>query len=205
MTTTIVDYGVGNLGAIPNMLDRLGSAAIITRDPKLLSQAERIILPGVGAFGAGMRNLQEWNLIEVLDKRIRRDAVPALGLCLGMQLLFERSEESEMPGLGWLRGQVVRFRSTGVDRELPVPHMGWSDLSIARSTALLDGLGDEVRYYFAHSYHAEPADAEDIVATADYRYEFTAVVQRGNIYGAQFHPEKSHRFGLRLFENFLAL
>jgi glutamine amidotransferase len=205
MITAVVDYGVGNLGAIPNMLDRLGASAVITSDPAILEEAERIVLPGVGAFGAGMARLNEGGLIPILEKRVLQDRVPTLGLCLGMQLLFEGSDESDAAGLGWLPGRVVKFRSTGAPRDLPIPHMGWSELNIIRPTPLLHQLGDEPRFYFAHSYHAQPADLEDIVATAAYRYEFAAVIQHLNIYGAQFHPEKSHRFGLQLFKNFLNL
>ncbi len=205
MTIAVVDYGVGNLGAIPNMLDRLGAHATITSDPAVLAEAERIILPGVGAFGAGMANLHSRGLIPVLEDRILGRSVPALGLCLGMQLLFEGSEEADAPGLGWLRGQVVRFKSTGAQREKPIPHMGWAELHVQQATPLLENLGDEPRFYFAHSYHPEPTDREDIVATATYRYPFAAVVSRDNIHGAQFHPEKSHRFGLELLKNFVQI
>jgi glutamine amidotransferase len=205
MTLAIVDYGVGNLGAIPNMLERLAAPAVVTSDESVIAGAERIILPGVGHFAAGMANLHAKGLIPVLEERIVRDAVPTLGVCLGMQLLFEGSEEADQPGLGWLRGRVVRFRSTGADRERPIPHMGWAELDVQRTTPLLGDLGDAPRFYFAHTYHPEPADPEDVVATATYRYPFAAVVQRANIHGAQFHPEKSHRFGLQLLKNFLQI
>jgi glutamine amidotransferase len=205
MTIAVVDYGVGNLGAIPNMLERLAAPVIITSDPEVLAEAERIILPGVGAFGAGMANLHARGLIPVLEERIVQASVPTLGVCLGMQLLFEGSDEANSPGLGWLRGRVVRFHSRGTEREQPIPHMGWAELDVQRESPLLDNLGDEPRFYFAHSYHPEPADEEDIVATATYRYPFAAVVRRGNIHGAQFHPEKSHRFGLQLLKNFLQI
>ena len=205
MSTVVVDYGVGNLGAIPNMLDRLEAHATVTSDPAVIAQADRIILPGVGNFGAGMANLHARGLIPVLEDRIVRASVPTLGVCLGMQLLFEGSEEAAQPGLGWLRGRVVRFRSTGADREQPIPHMGWAELDMKRPTPLLGDLRDTPRFYFAHSYHPEPADPEDVIATASYRYPFAAVVQRANIHGAQFHPEKSHRFGLQLLKNFIQI
>jgi glutamine amidotransferase len=203
MTTAIIDYGVGNLGAIPNMLDRLGEATAITSDPDVIQSADRLILPGVGAFGAGMASLRERGLLAVLLTQIRERRIPTLGLCLGMQLLFEDSEEADTPGLAILEGHVVRFRGTGADRELPVPHMGWRELRIARNIPLLQGLGDDARFYFAHSYHVEPDHEDVVVATADYRYEFAAVIQHENITGAQFHPEKSHRFGLQLLANFV--
>jgi glutamine amidotransferase len=122
-----------------------------------------------------------------------------------MQLMFEGSEEADALGLGWLHGRVVRFRATGAEREKPIPHMGWAQIEVKRDSPLFANLGDQPRFYFAHSYHAEPTDQEDVLATATYRYPFPAVVGRGNIQGAQFHPEKSHRFGLALLKNFLQL
>jgi glutamine amidotransferase len=204
MTTAIIDYGVGNLGAIPNMLDRLGEATEITSDPGVIESAQRIVLPGVGAFGAGMASLRDRDLLGVLHHQVRVRRIPTLGLCLGMQLLFEDSEVADVPGLGFLKGHVVRFRDTGAARELPVPHMGWRHLSVVRDAAILEGLGEEARFYFAHSYHVEPTDPSVVVATATYRYAFAAVIQEGNITGAQFHPEKSHRFGLQLLANFVS-
>lgn len=204
MTLAVVDYGIGNLGAIPNMLQRLGAKVTVTSDPATIANADHIILPGVGAFGAGMANLRARNLIPVLQQQVGA-GVPTMGVCLGMQLLFESSEEAEIPGLGWLRGRVIEFRSSGAARDLPIPHMGWADVTVSRLSPLMANLSDDARFYFAHSYHAEPADRANVVATATYRYPFAAVVQEQNIYGAQFHPEKSHRFGLQLLKNFLQI
>jgi glutamine amidotransferase len=205
MTVTIVDYGVGNLGSIPNMLKRVGAAAEITSSPDRIAIADRIILPGVGAFDAGMSQLRDRGLLEVLGQRVIGDGVITLGLCLGMELLFGTSEEGVLPGLGWVPGAVIRFRLDPGDREHRIPHMGWNTVEARRDSPLLDGLEAEPRFYFAHSFHAVPAVAADVVGTTTYGYEFASIVQRGNVYGAQFHPEKSHRFGLRLLSNFVAL
>jgi imidazole glycerol-phosphate synthase subunit HisH len=200
----IVDYGVGNLGSIPNMLKRLGERAVISSDPSEVKAADRLILPGVGAFDAGARSLRTQGLIEPLRQRVLEDGVPTLGLCLGMELLFESSEEGQESGLGWIGGRIERFSfSDGARR--PIPHMGWNTVKVERQHPLVADLGDEPRFYFAHSYHARCADPTDVVATATYGYEFPAVVARANVVGAQFHPEKSHRFGLKLLGNFLAL
>ena len=202
---TIVDYGVGNLGSIPNMLSRLGASAEITSAPEQIERAEQIILPGVGAFDAGMRSLVERGLLEVLRRRVLDDRVLTLGLCLGMELLFDSSEEGELPGLGWIRGRVVRFRFDKDDQAHRVPHMGWDTVETQRPSPILAGLADEPRFYFAHSYHGVCDDKSDVVGTTEYGYRFPSVVQRGNLFGAQFHPEKSHRFGLKLLENFVSL
>jgi glutamine amidotransferase len=204
MSVTIVDYGVGNLGSIPNMLKRLGERAVISSDPSEVKAADRLILPGVGAFDAGVRSLRAQGLIEPLRQRVLKDGVPTLGLCLGMELLFESSEEGQESGLGWLAGRIERFSfSDGARR--PIPHMGWNTVKVERQHPLVADLGHEPRFYFAHSYHARCADPNDVVATAAYGYSFPAVVARNNVLGAQFHPEKSHRFGLKLLANFLAL
>ena len=193
VTVVIVDYGVGNLGSIPNMLDRIGVAAIIADDAATIAAAERLILPGVGAFDAGMRSLDERNLREPLRRRVMEDGVPTLALCLGMHLLFDGSEEGSLPGLGWLPGRVVRFDPKRMDAPRPVPNMGWHDLRIERDDPIVRDLGPGARFYYAHSFHAQPTDPSAIVATADYGYGFATVVRRDAIIGAQFHPEKSHR------------
>jgi glutamine amidotransferase len=201
----VVDYGIGNLGAIPNMLRRLNASAEITSDPEVIRRASKVILPGVGAFDAGMRRLRELKLDTVLDERAADPDTTILGLCLGMHLMFDGSAEGVEPGLGWIGGQVVQLAAGQSSPPLPVPHMGWNLVRIRRPHAVLDGLGPEVRFYFAHSYHARCDDPADVLATTDYGGEFPSLVSRANIIGAQFHPEKSHRFGLQLFRNFIAL
>jgi glutamine amidotransferase len=204
-TIVVVDYGIGNLGAIPNMLRRLNATAEITSDPEVIQGASKVILPGVGAFDAGMRRLRELNLDTVLNERASDQGVYILGLCLGMHLMFEGSAEGVEPGLGWIAGQVVRFSTGATVPPLPVPHMGWNLVTIRRPHRILADLGAEPRFYFAHSYHARCDDPADVLGTTEYGEHFPSIIGRNNILGAQFHPEKSHRFGLQLLRNFVAL
>jgi len=204
MDITVVDYGVGNLGAIPNMLKRLGATARITDRASEIERAQKLILPGVGAFDTAMSNLRSLDLIDTLG-HVRDRGLPILGLCLGMQLLARSSEEGSLAGFGWIPADVVRFRLDESDRSLHVPMMGWNYVRVIRPHGLVANLDEDPRFYFAHSYHLVCDNAEDVVALTTYGYDFPSVVQRGNVMGAQFHPEKSHRFGMKIFENFLAL
>ena len=201
MKIVIVGYGIGNLGAIPNMLKRLGADAAITSDPLMIRTADRLILPGVGAFDAAMQTLADLELIDVLHDRVRA-GVPVLGLCLGMEIMAEASEEGRLPGLGWIPGRVVRFAFPPTEMRR-VPHMGWNYVTPVADLPLLRDLGHRPRFYFAHSYHFATRVADDIAATTTYGLPFASVIHRDNVTGIQFHPEKSHRFGLKLFENFL--
>lgn len=202
---TVVNLGVGNLGAIPNMLKRLGASATITDDVDQIDRATKLVLPGVGAFDAALSKLRQLGLTDVLNRQVLERGTPVLGLCLGMQLLAEESEEGHETGLGWIRGKVVRFRLDGSDKSLRIPQMGWNTVQVTKQVPLLADLGDSPRFYFAHSYHLVCADGADSVGLTTHGYAFPSVVQRENVMGAQFHPEKSHRFGMKLFENFLAL
>ena len=204
MKLVVVDAGIGNLGAIPNMLKRIGASATITNDRDEIATADRLILPGVGAFDPAMQTLNDLGIVDALTQKALVERVPVLGVCLGMQLLFAGSEEGELPGLGWIPGKVVKFRLNGEDPTLRIPHMGWNWVERANDGALFAGFDETPRFYFAHSYHVEAADEADVVGWTDYGYRFAASVQHENIGGIQFHPEKSHRFGLRVFENFLA-
>jgi glutamine amidotransferase len=199
---TIVDYGVGNLGSIINMLKKVGAKAQASSDPDVLRQAEKLILPGVGAFDAGMKKLDETGLVPVLNELVFEKKVPVIGLCLGMQLMTKRSEEGKEAGLGWIDAETVRFKFGAENAHLKVPHMGWNTLDICRQHPLVADLGPESRFYFVHSYHIVCADGADVVANTDYGYPLAAVINRGNIMGAQFHPEKSHKFGMQLLKNF---
>ena len=198
----IVDYGMCNVGSIRNMLKRVGVAAVVSPDAEDLRRAERIILPGVGSFDAGMENLEQRGFVEVLDERVRGAGVPVLGICLGMQLLTRSSEEGRRAGLGWLAADTVRFDFSALDSRPRVPHMGWNTIDPRREHELFAGLEAPPRFYFVHSYHVVCEDPTDVLATCRHGYEFTCVVGRSNVFGTQFHPEKSHRFGLRLLENF---
>ena len=198
----VVDYGVANLGSMLNMLRRLGTQAELASTPEDLARAEKIILPGVGAFDHGMSALRERGLVEPLRKKALEDKVPLLGVCLGMQLLGKGSEEGRLMGMGLLDAYCRRFRFPPESRER-VPHMGWSRLSSrSRDNRLLHGLDEQARFYFVHSYHLVCNDDAAVLACAHYGMEFVAVVQAGNVCGAQFHPEKSHRFGMALLRNF---
>jgi imidazole glycerol-phosphate synthase subunit HisH len=196
----IIDYGMGNVGSVLNMCKRIGASAVLTRDAKTVEVASHLILPGVGAFGEGMRRLRDTGLVNVLNRRVREEGIPVLGICLGMQLMTHGSAESLGEGLGWLDAQTIPFQFS--KQALKVPHMGWN-VARAKETALLfRGLSSDARFYFVHSYHLECGDTADIAATTSYGYEFTSSIQRNNVFGVQFHPEKSHRFGMSLLANF---
>ena len=205
MTLVVVNTGIGNLGAIPNMLKRIGATAVVTDDRSTIEEATKLILPGVGSFDPAAGRLRELDLIDLLNRKVLEEKTPVLGLCLGMQLLGDGSEEGELPGLGWIPGRVVRFRFDGSDRSLRIPHMGWNFVEPAAGSPLLAGLEQHPRFYFAHSYYFTCDDPADAAGVTTYGVRFASVLQRGNVMGAQFHPEKSHRFGLRFLENFVGL
>jgi glutamine amidotransferase len=205
VNVAVINSGVGNLGAIPNMLARLGAVARVTLDPSEIEAADRIILPGVGSFDAALRNLVAAGILDVLRLRVIEHGTPLLGVCLGMEVLADRSEEGTMAGLGWIPGEVVRFDFRGHDPAPRIPHMGWNVLRPTRDAPLLKDLGEQPRFYFAHSYHFRAADPSDVIGVTDYGVVFASAIQRGNVMGIQFHPEKSHRFGLAIFRNFLGL
>ncbi len=197
----VIDYGAGNLRSVVHALNHLGVEDMrVVQNARDLRGATQIILPGVGAFGAGMNQLRERGLVQPIRDAVYA-GVPYLGICLGMQFLFDRSDEmGEHEGLGILPGYVMRFPEMA---NLKIPHMGWNQLQVQRSSPLLDGLSEESYAYFVHSYYCVPAQSNDVLATVDYGIPFTAVVQREQIYGVQFHPEKSQRTGLQILTNFL--
>lgn len=198
----IVDYGMGNLGSIQNMFKRIGAAAQVTSDADVLARASKILLPGVGAFDSAMQRINDSGLREVLDRKALHERVPTLGICLGMQLLTRGSDEGQLPGLGWLGATTRRFPTIA---GLKVPHMGWNLVTPIQPSPLTAGLPAESRFYFVHSYCVQVDDERDSVLKAHYGVTFDAAVAHGNIYGAQFHPEKSHRFGMQLLANFAGL
>jgi glutamine amidotransferase len=197
----IIDYGAGNLRSVMHALKFLQTEDIqLVQEPAQLAGAKKIILPGVGAFGAGMQKLHEQSLVEPLRQAIK-EGIPYLGICLGMQFLFENSDEmGEHEGLGILRGTVTRFPAFD---DLKVPHMGWNILKPARPSILLENLPDTPYAYFVHSYYCKPDEEQDVLITVDYGIPFTAAVERDNVYGVQFHPEKSQQVGLQILRNFL--
>ncbi|MBS1949741.1 MAG: Imidazole glycerol phosphate synthase amidotransferase subunit HisH [Cytophagales bacterium] len=200
---TILNYGVGNLASIKNMLKRVGIEAVISSDEQDIQQAAKIILPGVGAFDTCAQKLQESGVTSLLKKKVYEDKIPLLGICVGMQLLLEGSEEGVLPGLGWIKGKNVRFDVEKLPQHYKVPHIGWTEVTASKKSALTANLETEARFYFVHSYHAQLANPADELFEADYGYRFTAGIQHENIFGVQFHPEKSHRFGRQLLENFV--
>jgi len=200
----VIDYGMGNLGSIANMLRKIGAPAVVTAQRESIERADGLILPGVGSFDAGMRSLSQTGLVPLLRDLVVERKRPILGICLGLQLLTRNSEEGEHSGLGWLDAETVRFRVGPADG-LRIPHMGWRHIRLLRSSPLLTGFAETPRFYFVHSYHLACRNAGDVLATAEYGYHFAAAVATGNIMGTQFHPEKSHRWGMRLLRNFVEL
>jgi glutamine amidotransferase len=200
---TIVDYGMGNLGSILNMLKKIGAAGQVSSDPAVIGAASKLILPGVGAFDAAMDRIHATGLRPVLEARALAARVPVLGICLGMQLLGKSSEEGALPGLGWIPARVLDFRRR-IPADLKVPHMGWNLVRTATASPLTAGLAEmhEPRFYFVHSYFMQCEEPSDSILRSEYGLEFDSGVQRGNIFGVQFHPEKSHRFGMHLLSNF---
>lgn len=201
MTIAIIDYGLGNLGSVANMLKKIGVRVRVTAEPDEIRHAKALILPGVGHFDSGMRNLVTSGLKSLLDERVLKESVPVLGICLGMQLMARRSDEGTEPGLGWLAADVRRFAFQPRLR-LAVPHMGWNEVEPVAASPLYRGLDDAPRFYFVHSYHLVCDDQADVAGWATYGYRFAASVRHGSIFGTQFHPEKSHRFGKAVLRNF---
>lgn len=201
---TIIDYGAGNIGSVLNMIRHVGGKAEVTGDAAGVLGAKKILLPGVGSFDNAMTRLAGLGLVEPLKARAQ-SGVPFLGICLGMQLLANESEEGRMAGLGLIPGRVRRFRFEGEAAKLKIPHMGWNRVTPVRAHPLGRGLEEGARFYFVHSYYFECERDEDVLFRSVYGHEFTSGVQRGNVMGVQFHPEKSHRYGMQLIRNFVGL
>lgn len=200
----IVDAGLGNVGSVLNMCRKIGAEAVLATSPAELDVAERLILPGVGAFDFGMERLRVLGLVEPLTDLVINRRCHVLGVCLGMQLLFERSDEGDAVGLSWITGHVRRLPASGPRGPIKVPHMGWSRIRATRSSPLIEGLHDDARFYFVHSFAAAPTDEADVLARSDYGgVDFVSIVEHGNVAGVQFHPEKSHRHGMALLGSFL--
>jgi len=198
----IVDYKMGNLGSISNIIKKIGHKSIITSDPSIITSAEKIILPGVGHFEKAMQNLSDLNLIEVLTDKALIQQTPILGICLGMQLLTSFSEEGDVKGLNWINAKTEKFKLDEFP-ELKIPHMGWNKVSIPNQQRICENLDNESRFYFVHSYNVVCESNENILMTTKYGNDFTSAIIKDNIMGVQFHPEKSHKFGIQLFKNFI--
>lgn len=200
---TIVNYGLGNMASIVNMLKRIGFHAIVSSDVSDIIRADKLILPGVGSFDEGIKRLHESDLLPALKNKVMDQKIPVLGICLGMQMFAQRSEEGSLPGLGWIAGDVVRFKFDPSQKNLKIPHMGWNHIQICKKSRLFEDLFYESRFYFVHSYHVVCKNPEDIAARTVHGYEFVCSFERENIAGVQFHPEKSHKFGMKLLKNFV--
>ena len=196
----MVDYGMGNLGSVSNMLKKIGAENTVSSKTDDIEKADKLILPGVGAFDNAIKNIKQLGLWNVLNKAVIKNKTPVLGICLGTQLITKRSEEGTLPGLGWINAETIRFRFEG--NSLKIPHMGWNTIEICKNDSLFKDLNKDARFYFVHSYHLVCKNEKDVLAKTDYGYDFVSMVKKGNIMGVQFHPEKSHKFGMQILKNF---
>jgi imidazole glycerol-phosphate synthase subunit HisH len=201
-TITIIDYGTSNLASMKNMLKKLGIASRFATTAGDVMTAEKIILPGVGAFDAGMRTLKASGMVDALNVKVLEERVPILGVCLGMQMMGKASEEGREGGLGWVDARAIQFRSQD-HPGMRVPHMGWNEACGVKLSPILADPPERLRFYFANSYHVVCDDPVDVLLETDYAgFHFTSALEKGNILGAQFHPEKSHRYGMWFLNNF---
>lgn len=200
----IIEYGVGNLNSVKNMFKKIGYNASITSNPEDILKADKILLPGVGAFDNGMTRLNDSGLLPVLKQKALQEKVPVLGICLGMQMLTNGSEEGTLPGLGWIDADTLKFRFT--DSSMKVPHMGWNYIALKKETPLFKDMDRTTsRFYFVHSFHVKCNNSSNSLAETTYGTTFSSAIMNDNLFGTQFHPEKSHKFGMQLLTNFAKL
>ncbi|HXH99855.1 MAG TPA: imidazole glycerol phosphate synthase subunit HisH [Sphingobacteriaceae bacterium] len=198
----IIDYGVGNINAFVNIYKKLGLDVRIAQNPDDLLDATKLILPGVGHFDYAMSRLQQSGMRERLDELVLGNNMPVIGICVGMQMLAYSSDEGKLPGLGWIDGVVKKFDANTIHFATHLPHMGWNDVEPKKATPLLVGLENDAKFYFLHSYYFSCNNSDDIIAETTYGIEYSSAVNSKNIYGVQFHPEKSHQYGIQLLKNF---
>lgn len=198
----ILDFGVGNLLSINNMLKKIGAQSEITSDLETIKKAAKLILPGIGNFEYCMSQLQKAHFYDLFQTLVQVEKIPVLGVCVGCQMLMESSEEGNVQGLGWIKGKVVKFDTSKLPSGYKVPHMGWTEVEPKKNNYLYNQI-EEARFYFVHSYHLLCDNVEDVSGTATYGYTFAASVAKDNIMGVQFHPEKSHKYGMQLYSNFV--
>jgi glutamine amidotransferase len=201
---TIIDYKTGNLGSIQNMLKKIRVESVVTSDPTEIAAATKMILPGVGSFDQGMGNLNKLNIKDIINRRVIEDKIPVLGICLGMQLMTSGSEEGKLEGLGWIDAETIRFRFEDSSR-YKSPHMGWNFIRQQKESRLMKDMLPDSRFYFVHSFYVRSNNPGDILTSTVYDKEFTSSFEKENIIGVQFHPEKSHKFGMALLKNFAEL
>lgn len=204
----IVEYGLGNIKAFSNIYNKLDIPHFFAKSPADLEKASKIILPGVGAFDYAMEKLNSSGLRETLDRRVLKEKVPVIGICVGMQMMANSSEEGRLAGLGWISGKVKKFSGdseANSKERFPLPHMGWNSLTLETKDPIFKDLDAEPRFYFLHSYYFECADPADLIASAEYGQKYACIVKKENIYGVQCHPEKSHHNGVSLLKNFASL
>lgn len=202
---TIIDYGLGNIRAFQNVYVRLNIPVKVAHTAEDLKDAQKIVLPGVGAFDYAMSQLNASGMREELEKQVLINKVPVVGICVGMQMLAESSDEGVFPGLGWINGKVKMFDASTIPYKTKLPHMGWNSINPVNNCQLLSGFNDESRFYFLHSYYFDCQDQENVISTTEYGITYASAVHRENVYGIQFHPEKSHSNGIQLLNNFAKL
>ena len=201
---TIVNYGLGNIGSIVNMFKRIGVQSLVTSDKKDIEQATKLLLPGVGHFDAAMKNIDELDIRGILEKKVIEEQTPILGICLGMQLLTNGSEEGDLDGFGWIDARAKKF-SFPHNRELKVPQMGWNLVQVSNDCKLSQGFDEDFRYYFVHSYYVEVSNQSNSMLKTEFGVKYDSGIFKDNIFGVQFHPEKSHKYGIKLLSNFAKL
>jgi glutamine amidotransferase len=202
---TIIDPKLGNVGSVANMLRRIGAKVQVSSMPSDIEQAEKLILPGVGHFDKGIQHLRKLNLIDILHQKVLEQNIPILGICLGMQLMTRSSEEGVEPGLSWIEAKTIKFRREKIDSSLRFPHMGWNSVEPNKHHEMFLYVEDESKFYFVHNFHTLCEYQNDVLTTTDYGYRFVSAFQHNNIWGVQFHPEKSHRFGMHFLKNWLEI